>query len=110
MKKTALTTAIFTLVLLIHISSFAQNTWQEREKVKSLPVKETNRPLRTMHPMTLTVGQTEGDLIGKDDKIIQAGIEYLNRTWRRNTEYSSRCLHHEEFDLSSSEYHDKGLG
>jgi hypothetical protein len=27
----------------------------------------------------LTVGQTEGDLQGKDDKIIQAGIEYLNR-------------------------------
>jgi parallel beta-helix repeat protein len=27
----------------------------------------------------LTVGQTEGDLQGKDDKIIQAGIEYLSR-------------------------------
>jgi parallel beta-helix repeat protein len=29
--------------------------------------------------LVLTIGQTEGDLQGKDDKIIQAGIEYLNR-------------------------------
>jgi hypothetical protein len=29
--------------------------------------------------MVLTVGQDEGDLRGKDDKVIQAGIEYLNR-------------------------------
>ncbi len=29
--------------------------------------------------MVLTLGQTEGDLQGNDDKIIQAGIEYLHR-------------------------------
>jgi parallel beta-helix repeat protein len=79
MKKLALTSTIFTVIFVIHVSSFAQNSWQEREKVKSLPVQETNRPLRTLHYLTLTVGQTEGDMIGKDDKIIQAGIEYLNR-------------------------------
>jgi hypothetical protein len=79
MKKAALTPAILILVLIIQGSSFAQNSWQAREKIKSLPEKETNRPLRTMHYLTLTVGQTEGDLIGKDDKIIQAGIEYLSR-------------------------------
>jgi polygalacturonase len=38
-----------------------------------------NRPLRTRQTLILTVGQTEGDLQGRDDKIIQAGVEYLNR-------------------------------
>jgi hypothetical protein len=38
-----------------------------------------NRPIRNRQTLVLTVGQTEGDLQGKDDKIIQAGIEYLNR-------------------------------
>ncbi len=39
----------------------------------------TNRPLREPRAMALTVGQTTGDLRGTDDKVIQAGIEYLNR-------------------------------
>ncbi len=39
----------------------------------------TNRPMRNRQAFVLTVGQTEGDLQGKDDKILQAGIEYLNR-------------------------------
>jgi hypothetical protein len=39
----------------------------------------TNRPLRTSRQLILTVGQDKGDLQGKDDKIIQAGIEYLHR-------------------------------
>ncbi len=39
----------------------------------------TNRPMRTAHKLVLTVGQDRGDLRGNDDKIIQAGIEYLNR-------------------------------
>ena len=42
-------------------------------------VTSTNRPMRNRRDFVLTVGQTEGDLQGKDDKIIQAGIEYLNR-------------------------------
>ena len=42
-------------------------------------VTATNRPLRDAQGMVLTVGQDEGDLQGKDDKIIQAGIEYLSR-------------------------------
>ncbi len=45
----------------------------------SEPVTATNRPMRNRQTAVLTVGQTEGDLQGKDDKIIQAGIEYLNR-------------------------------
>ena len=42
-------------------------------------VTSTNRPMRNRRDFVLTVGQTEGDLQGKDDKIIQAGIEYLDR-------------------------------
>ena len=42
-------------------------------------VTATNRPMRNRQAFVLTVGQTEGDLRGKDDKVIQAGIEYLNR-------------------------------
>ncbi len=42
-------------------------------------VVTTNRPMRSKHSLLLTVGQTEGDLQGKDDRIIQAGIDYLHR-------------------------------
>jgi hypothetical protein len=39
----------------------------------------TNRPMRERQNLVLTVGQTEGDLRGQDDKVIQAAIEYVNR-------------------------------
>ena len=39
----------------------------------------TNRPMRQRQNLVLTVGPTEGDLQGKDDKVIQAGVEYLHR-------------------------------
>ncbi|MBU4271309.1 MAG: right-handed parallel beta-helix repeat-containing protein [Planctomycetes bacterium] len=39
----------------------------------------TMRPFRVPHRMTLTVGQDEGDLQGKDDKIIQAAVDYVFR-------------------------------
>ncbi len=39
----------------------------------------TNRPIRNSRELVLTVGQDKGDLQGKNDKIIQAGIEYLHR-------------------------------
>ena len=42
-------------------------------------VTSTNRPVRERRDPVLTVGQGEGNLQGDDDKIIQAGIEYLNR-------------------------------
>jgi parallel beta-helix repeat protein len=42
-------------------------------------VTATNRPMRQRPSLTLTVGPSEGDLRGNDDKILQAGIEYLNR-------------------------------
>jgi len=43
------------------------------------PVTAANRPLRNRRHLILTVGQSEGDLRGRDDKIIQAGVEYLHR-------------------------------
>ena len=39
----------------------------------------TNRPMRNRQTLVLTVGQAKGDLQGKDDKVIQAGLEYLHR-------------------------------
>jgi len=45
----------------------------------SAKVASTNRPMRSFKTAVLTVGQDRGDLRGNDDKIIQAGIEYLDR-------------------------------
>ncbi len=42
-------------------------------------VTSTNCPMRNRRNLVLTIGQTEGNLQGRDDKTIQAGIEYLNR-------------------------------
>ncbi len=47
--------------------------------VASQATTAPGRPIRNRETLVLTVGQTEGDLQGKDDKIIQAGIEYLHR-------------------------------
>jgi parallel beta-helix repeat protein len=38
-----------------------------------------NRPMRARQTLILTVGQTDGDLQGSDDKVIQAGVDYLHR-------------------------------
>jgi len=45
--------------------------------MRNSPVQ--NRPMRNPQPAVLTVGQTEGDLQGRDDKVLQAGVEYLHR-------------------------------
>lgn len=39
----------------------------------------TNRPMRDRQSLVLTVGQTAGDLRGSDDKVLQAGVDYLHR-------------------------------
>jgi polygalacturonase len=51
----------------------------DRESTTDKPITSTNRPMRQQRELVLTVGQNEGELQGKDDKIIQAGIEYLHR-------------------------------
>ena len=43
------------------------------------PVTATNRPMRTPKRLVLTVGQGQGKIRGTDHRVIQAGIEYLNR-------------------------------
>jgi len=50
-----------------------------RQDAAGESVTGNNRPMRQRQNLTLTVGQTEGDLQGKDDKIIQAGVDYLGR-------------------------------
>jgi hypothetical protein len=37
----------------------------------------TMRPVRKMCPVTITVGQDEGDLQGNDDKVLQAAVDYV---------------------------------
>ena len=63
-----------TALLILILSLVFQNKMLAQEDILG-----TNRPLRTPRQIILTVGQDKGDLQGKDDKIIQAGIEYLHR-------------------------------
>lgn len=50
-----------------------------REVMRRPEVTATNRPMRNPRTLTLTVGQTDGDLQGSADKVIQAGVDYLYR-------------------------------
>jgi parallel beta-helix repeat protein len=43
------------------------------------PATPSDRPIRVRKECMVTVGQTEGDLKGKDDKIIQAAVDYVTR-------------------------------
>lgn len=79
MKKQALSLILIAGFFFSTVFSFAQNSGEHREQTKMLKVTDTNRPLRTPRDFILTIGQTQGDLVGRDDKIIQAGIDYLNR-------------------------------
>jgi hypothetical protein len=72
---------LFVLTALIYVAACAhagQSVGDLKATAKS-PVASTNRPMRNRQNSELTVGQREGDLKGDDDKIIQAGIEYLYR-------------------------------
>jgi len=57
---------------------------QEITQPLKVPVKDetrhdfnTMRPVRKMYPITVTVGQTGGDFVGNDDKILQAAVDYV---------------------------------
>ncbi|MHC4166913.1 MAG: right-handed parallel beta-helix repeat-containing protein [Planctomycetota bacterium] len=50
-----------------------------RASTAEQPVAATNRPMRDLQRLVITVGQDRGDLRGTDHTIIQAGVEYLNR-------------------------------
>ena len=70
---------VLTMVIFITLSVNAGVRTNDQEIASEQLVTSTNRPMRNRRNMVLTVGQTEGDLQGRDDKIIQAGIEYLDR-------------------------------
>jgi len=67
------------LVLCITLGAGADELARPQDANNTDDVTATNRPLREPRGMVLTVGQSNGDLQGKDDKVIQAGIEYLKR-------------------------------
>jgi len=67
------------IVPAICISAVPDAGASNRETAGAQSVTSTNRPMRILQNLVLTVGQNEGDLQGGDDKIIQAGIEYLHR-------------------------------
>ncbi|MCP4610729.1 MAG: right-handed parallel beta-helix repeat-containing protein [Planctomycetes bacterium] len=66
--------SVLAVVIYAAVDADAAERLTARRKVTT-----TNRPMRNRQDLILTVGQNEGDLQGNDDKIIQAGIEYLNR-------------------------------
>ena len=68
---------MFVLAMFIYVAPDADAS--NREIAEKQLVTTTNRPMRNRLDLVMTVGQTEGDLQGNDDKIIQAGIEYLHR-------------------------------
>ncbi|MBL7187964.1 MAG: right-handed parallel beta-helix repeat-containing protein [Phycisphaerae bacterium] len=73
--------ALFILagVLCVTASAKAGKKSSARPTIADQPVASTNRPMRNIKDAVLSVGQGRGDLQGTDDKIIQAGIEYLDR-------------------------------
>ena len=70
---------VLTMVIFITVGVNAGVRTNDREITAEQNVTSTNRPMRNRRNLLLTVGQTEGDLQGRDDKTIQAGIEYLDR-------------------------------
>jgi hypothetical protein len=67
------------LVIFITVTLHAGAGISEQKTAFKQTLTSSNRPIRERLNMVLTIGQTQGDLQGKDDKVIQAGIEYLNR-------------------------------
>ena len=78
LKKPMLLLVVF-MVLNVGVYAEASSTIGNSGATGKSPAASANRPIRNRQNMLLTVGQNEGDLKGDDDKIIQAGIEYLYR-------------------------------
>ncbi len=72
---------LFVLAMLIYVAVGvdAGARSSDREMAGKQLLTSTNRPMRNRQDLVMTVGQDEGDLQGDDDKVIQAGIEYLHR-------------------------------
>ncbi len=80
-----MTLSLFVLAMLIYVAADADA--DKRKTAGGQSVTSTNRPMRNRQDLVLTVGQAEGDLRGDDDKVIQAGIEYLHRLGGGGTLY-----------------------
>jgi len=70
---------VLTMVIFVTVGVNAGVRINDQEITAKKLVTSTNRPMRNRRNLVLTIGQTEGDLQGRDDKTIQAGIEYLDR-------------------------------
>jgi hypothetical protein len=72
---------LFVLAMFIYVTAVvdAGARASDREMANQQSITSTNRPMRNRQDLVMTVGQAEGDLRGDDDKVIQAGIEYLHR-------------------------------
>jgi len=66
-----------TLALLIVVLSTSMAVAGESSAIP--PDFKTSRPIRTPESITVTVGQTQGDFRGNDDKVIQSAIDYVYR-------------------------------
>ena len=78
--KVSVTLALFlALVISFAVMLYPATGMGDQETVSKQPATSSSRPFRAGRDMVLTIGQDQGDLLGKDDKVIQAGIEYLNR-------------------------------
>ena len=78
--KVSVTPALFlALVISFAVMLYPAAGMSDQETASRQPATSSSRPIRAGRDMVLTIGQTQGDLLGKDDKVIQAGIEYLNR-------------------------------
>jgi len=71
------TLLLFVLAMFIYTAPDADAG--SRKTAGGQSVTSTNRPMRNRRNLVMTVGRAEGDLRGDDDKVIQAGIEYLHR-------------------------------
>lgn len=78
-RRPVIALSVLAIVICVTALVDADAGTNDQETATRQLVTSTNRPIRSRRDLVLTVGQTEGDLQGKDDKIIQAGIEYLNR-------------------------------
>ena len=79
--KTKFSNALMLILFVVEIFIYAvpDVDASHRETGGEQSITSTNRPMRNRRDLVLTVGQNEGDLQGDDDKVIQAGIEYLHR-------------------------------
>jgi hypothetical protein len=66
---------LFALAMFIYVAPILDANARAGKQL----LTSTNRPMRNRQYLVMTVGQTEGNLRGDDDKVIQAGIEYLHR-------------------------------